>query len=338
MSPVVHLRRRLGAAAAVLGSVLALAGCGSPSGSSPAAGQAKDVTHVEGVSSSVNLDQCGKDTRTIKHDLGSTTITGNPVRVVVLELSFVDALADVGLQPAGIADDNNKSVILPQLLDKVGDYTSVGLRPTPNLQVITSLKPDLIIADTSRHKTIYDQLSKIAPTVSFPSLNGTYQQVLDGEMLVAEAVNRCDPMKARLAQHAQVMNQYKQEVPPGESRKALFAIASDNLFSAQTLASFAPGVLKALGLQPVLGDTEDQAVLHMSLESLVAAKPDIMFVADATAKNLTTDWQKTPLWGQLPAVANHAYFVVDRNLWSRSRGILAGEIMAQQVVKDLYGK
>jgi iron complex transport system substrate-binding protein len=338
MSPAIPLRRRLGATAAVLGSIVALAACGSPSGSSPAAGQAKDVSHVEGVSSNVNLDQCGKDTRTIKHDLGTTTITGNPSRVVVLELSFVDALADVGLQPAGIADDNNKGIMLPQLQDKLGNYTSVGLRPTPNLQVITSLKPDLIIADTSRHKTIYDQLSKIAPTVSFASLNGTYQQVIDSEMLVAEAVNRCDPMKARLAQHAQLMNQYKQAVPAGENRKALFAIASDNQFSAQTISSFAPGVLQALGLPPVVKDTTDQSVLHLTLESLVAAKPDIMFVANASEKNIATDWQKSPLWSQLPAVANHAYFVVDRNLWSRSRGILASESMAQQVVKDLYGK
>lgn len=338
MSPAIPRRRRLGAAAAVLGSIVALAACGSPSGSSPAAGQAKDVNHVDGVSSSVDLDQCGKTTRTIKHDLGTTTITGNPARVVVLELSFVDALVDVGLPPAGIADDNNKSVMLPQLLDKVGGYTSVGLRPTPNLQVITALKPDLIVADTSRDKTIYDQLTKIAPTVSFASLNGTYQQVIDSEMLVAEAVNRCDPMKARLAQHAQLMNQYKQQVPPGENRKALFAIASDNQFSAQTITSFAPGVLQALGLAPAVSDPGGQSVLHLTLESLVAAKPDMMFVANASAKNIATEWQKSPLWGQLPAVANHAYFVVDRNLWSRSRGILAAETMAQQVVKDLYGK
>jgi ABC-type Fe3+-citrate transport system substrate-binding protein len=333
-------RRRFAVAATFATAVLAVSACSpdsSPSGT-PAAGAAKDVhAAAQGVSSEVNLDQCGKDTRTIKHDLGSTTITGNPTKVVVLELSFVDALVNVGLKPVGVADDGNPDVLLPELKDKAGAYTSVGLRATPNLQVITSLHPDLIIADTSRHKPIYDQLSKIAPTVEFPSLNGTYQQVLDSEMLIAEAVNRCDPMKTRLDQHAQIMDGYKKSIPPGESRKALFVVSSDKLFTGQTLSSFAPGVLNELGLKPAITSNAD-SVVHMTLESLVAAKPDVMFVAYTNDKDMAVSWQPTPLWKQLPAVANHQYFEVDRATWSKSRGLLASELVAKAVIKDVYGK
>jgi ABC-type Fe3+-citrate transport system substrate-binding protein len=333
-------RRRFAAASIFAAAVLSASACspGSSSSSTPAAGSAKDVhAAAQGIGSEVNLDQCGKDTRTIKHDLGSTTITGNPTKIVVLELSFVDALVNIDLKPIGVADDGNKDVLLPELRDKAGAYTSVGLRATPNLQVITSLHPDLIVADTSRHKPIYDQLSKIAPTVEFPSLNGTYQQVIDGEMLIAEAANRCDPMKTRLAQHAQIMDGYKKSVPPGESRNALFVVSSDKLFSGQTLTSFAPGVLQELGLKPAITSTTD-ALVHMTLESLVAAKPDIMFVAYTNDKDMAVSWQPTPLWKQLPAVANHQYFEVDRATWSKSRGLLASELVAKAVIEDVYGK
>jgi iron complex transport system substrate-binding protein len=284
----------------------------------------------------VNLAQCGKSTRTIKHDLGTTTINGNPTKVVALELSFVDALVNVGMQPVGVADDGNKNVLLPQLRKEVGNYTSVGLRATPNLQVITSLHPDLIIADTSRDKTIYAQLSKIAPTVVFPSLNGTYQQVVDSEMLIGEAVNRCDQMKTRLADHEKIMDGYKKDVPAGQKQTAIFAVSSDKLFSAQTLTSFAPGVLQQLGLEPAV--TGSDSVVHMTLESLVAAKPDVMFVAYQSKKDMAVQWQSTPLWQQLPAVANHKYFEVDRATWSKSRGLLAAELIAKAVVHDVYGK
>jgi ABC-type Fe3+-citrate transport system substrate-binding protein len=342
MFAITPSRRRFAVATVFTAAVLALTACSpgtsSSPGSAPAAASARDIhAAAPGVSPAVNLDQCGKDTRTIKHDLGTTTVTGNPTKVVVLELSFVDALVNVDLKPLGVADDNNKDVLLPELRDKAGAYTSVGLRATPNLQVITSLHPDLIVADTSRHKAIYDQLSKIAPTVEFASLNGTYQQVIDGEMLIAEAVNRCDPMKARLDQHAQIMDGYKKAVPPGENRKALFVVSSDKLFTGQTLSSFAPGVLNELGLKPAITSDAD-AVVHMTLESLVAAKPDVMFVAYTNDKDMAVSWQPTPLWKQLPAVANHQYFEVDRATWSKSRGLLASELVAKAVVKDVYGK
>jgi iron complex transport system substrate-binding protein len=330
------IRRRLTVASVLAVAALAATACGSPQSSSSTVAVAKNYGAVKGVSSTVNLAQCGKDTRTIRHDLGSTTVQGNPTRVVALELSFVDALTNVGLKPVGVADDGNPKVLLPQLRTAAGHYTSVGLRATPNLQVITALHPDLIIADTSRDKAIYPQLAKIAPTVSFPSLNGTYQQVLDSEMLIAEAVNRCDPMKARLAQHDQIMAGYQKDVPPGEHRTAMFAVSSDKQFSAQTITSFAPGVLQQLGLRPAVSSPD--SVVHMTLESLVAAKPDVMFVAYASKKDMAVQWQSTPLWAQLPAVAGHEYFEVDRPTWSKSRGLLAAELIAKAVVKDVYGK
>src|SRR5262245_15065153 len=106
----------------------ALAACGTAtSSSSPAATAAPTADRAaaaQRVSSSVNLDECGKPTRTIKHDLGTTTITGNPTKVVALEYSFVDALVAVGMSPVCVADDNEPKRIIPALREKVTDYKS----------------------------------------------------------------------------------------------------------------------------------------------------------------------------------------------------------------------
>ena len=40
-------------------------------------------------------------------------------RVVALEYSFVDALAQVGVSPVGVADDNKVDRILPQVREKL---------------------------------------------------------------------------------------------------------------------------------------------------------------------------------------------------------------------------
>jgi len=318
----------------------ALTACGNSS-SSPSTGAAPNADRAaaaEGVSPDVNLEQCGKATRTVKHDLGTTTITGSPTKVVALEYSFVDALVAVGMSPVGVADDNEPKRIIPALRDKVSEYKSVGLRATPNIQVITALKPDLIVADSGRHKAIYAQLSKIAPTIAYASLNGNYQQVLDSEMSTAIALNKCDEMKKRLSEHATLMADLKAKAPAGENRKALFVRASDKGFTGFPPKAYTPGVLSAVGIQPALPDESGDASVSLTLETLVGTNPDIMFIAPNDGPTLRDTWTKSPLWKELPAVKNNATFDVNPNEWSRSRGLIASEVVGQEAVKLLYGK
>ena len=51
-----------------------------------------------------------KDGVEIKHDEGKTKVPKHPKRVVVLEYSFVDALASLDVKPVGIADDKKRNV------------------------------------------------------------------------------------------------------------------------------------------------------------------------------------------------------------------------------------
>lgn len=159
---------------------------------------------VSGCSSSQNNNGSGKseskDSRVIHDEEGKTTVSGTPKRVVVLELSFLDAVHNLGITPVGIADDNKKDMI-KKLVGSSIDYTSVGTRSEPNLEVISSLKPDLIIADAERHKNIYKQLKKIAPTIELKSREATYDETIDSFTTIAKALNKEDEGKEKLAEH-----------------------------------------------------------------------------------------------------------------------------------------
>ncbi|MGB2065612.1 MAG: Fe(3+)-dicitrate ABC transporter substrate-binding protein FecB, partial [Marinomonas gallaica] len=50
---------------------------------------------------------------TVQDSKGTFTLDHTPQRIVVLEFSFADALASVGVAPIGIADDKDKSRVLP---------------------------------------------------------------------------------------------------------------------------------------------------------------------------------------------------------------------------------
>lgn len=112
---------------------------------------------------------------TVEHELGTLELETAPKRIVALEYSFVDALLALGVEPVGMAKDD----IPPYLAAEIADIPSVGSRYELNLEAILAREPDLILADLSRNREIYGQLSKIAPTAVFDSYYGKYGETLE---------------------------------------------------------------------------------------------------------------------------------------------------------------
>ena len=276
--------------------------------------------------------------RTVAHTFGKLVMHGTPKRVVALEYSFVDALLAVGVRPVGVADDNRKERILPQYRTKLGTYTSVGLRSTPNLETISSLHPDLIIADADRHANIYKQLSKIAPTIVLDSLRQAYRPALHAAVVIGQAVNRCGAMIARLKRHRANMEKIARAVPDGEKRSVLFAVSSATGFNEHNSLGYTPSVLAELGLQATEKGKNGEPYHELTLETLFSLNPDVMFIARSGAKTMSDGWKDSPIWQQIDAVKNNRVYEVNSDLWSRWRGISAAEVVAQQAVRLLYGK
>lgn len=283
---------------------------------------------------------CGKTVRQVNHTMGTTTITGTPKRVVALEFSFVDDLGAIGVKPVGIADDNQRTRVIPKVRAEIGNPVSVGLRATPNLETIASLHPDLIIADADRHATILPQLQKIAPTIVLDSLNETFLPQLHAAKVIGLALNKCGLMNRRIKQSKLVMQRIAKAVPKDESRKAFYGVASKTAFNANFANNYVPSILDYLGIGYALdaakkGETPTE---HITLEDVLTINPAMLFVADAQPGSLFQEWKKSPLWATLKATQNKAVYVVNDNLWSRARGIQASELIGQQAVHLLYHK
>ena len=61
---------------------------------------------------------------TVQDERGRFTLDKTPQRIVVLELSFVDALAAVDVSPTGVADDNDPSRILADVRARLKPWQS----------------------------------------------------------------------------------------------------------------------------------------------------------------------------------------------------------------------
>ena len=266
---------------------------------------------------------------TVKDAKGEFTLDKTPSRVVALEYSFVDALAQVGVSPVGVADDNKIDRILPQVREKIAAWQSVGTRSQPSLEVIASLKPDLIIADPSRHTAVFEELKKIAPTVMFDSRHESYQENLETAQKIGDLVGKSSEMKAKINEH----NDYIANIAKNlgvQGKKASFGTSREDKFNIQNDNGYVGSFLTTLGFAPTKLNS-DQAFVEINLEQLVMEKPEYLFIAHYRDESIARKWEAEPLWKAIPAVkANHVYSV-DAGMWARGRGLEASKIMAKQI-------
>ncbi|HAJ5127707.1 TPA: Fe(3+) dicitrate ABC transporter substrate-binding protein FecB, partial [Escherichia coli] len=174
------------------------------------------------------------------------TLEKTPQRIVVLELSFADALAAVDVSPIGIADDNDAKRILPEVRAHLKPWQSVGTRAQPSLEAIAALKPDLIIADSSRHAGVYIALQQIAPVLLLKSRNETYAENLQSAAIIGEMVGKKREMQARLEQHKERMAQWASQLPKGT--RVAFGTSREQQFNLHTQETWTGSVLASLGL------------------------------------------------------------------------------------------
>ena len=266
---------------------------------------------------------------TVKDAKGEFTLDKTPSRIVALEYSFVDALAQVGVSPVGVADDNKVDRILPQVREKIAAWQSVGTRSQPSLEVIASLKPDLIIADPSRHTAVFEELKKIAPTVMFDSRHESYQENLETAQKIGDLVGKSAEMKAKINEH----NDYIANIAKNlgvQGKKASFGTSREDKFNIQNYNGYVGSFLTTLGFAPTKLNS-DQAFVEINLEQLVMEKPEYLFIAHYRDESIARKWEAEPLWKAIPAVkANHVYSV-DADMWARGRGLEASKIMAKQI-------
>ncbi|MCD8915857.1 ABC transporter substrate-binding protein [Staphylococcus simulans] len=293
-------------------------------------------------SSKESDSKSSEDTIAVKNEAGTTKVKKDAKRVVALEYSFVDALAALDVKPVGVADDNKKDRIIKPIREKIGDYESVGTRKQPNLEVISKEKPDLIIADAQRHKGIYKELNKIAPTILLPSFDGDYKENLESFKTIAKALNKEKEGQKRLDEHKKKMDEYSKDITLNKDLAALPAVLTKTDIMAHSDKSYVGQVFNELGFKEALNKDVSKDLpkylegpyLKMTTEQVAKVNPKQMFIMiDEKDKPLLKKQENDKVWQTIDAVKNKRVYTVDRSTWSRSRGLISSEEIAKELVK-----
>lgn len=270
------------------------------------------------------------ETRTIEHAMGSAEVPVDPERVVVLDTGELDSAMALGITPVGAVEAVDGMGLPEYLGDGVRDIELVGSIEEPNLEKIATLEPDLILSNSLRHESIYDQLSQIAPTVFTETTGVTWRENFDKQ---AEALNREDEANRVVADYEESISGLKDgfgAAPPTVSI-VRFTPGDTRIYQKE---SFIGTVLEDAGLpRPEAQDVDEFGLLNVSAEAIPDMAGDVIFTtvygdeADTAKEDITSD----PLWQNLDTVENDRVYEVSDDTWMLGIGYTA----ANEVLEDL---
>ncbi|RAP73876.1 ABC transporter substrate-binding protein [Paenibacillus montanisoli] len=269
---------------------------------------------------------------TVEDATGTVTLTKRPERIITMEFSFADALATLGVQPVGAADDDDPALFMDEVKSKLTNYTSVGSRYEPNIEVISSLQPDLIIVDLVKHKEVMEQLKGIAPLLVLDDYQADYEQMLKNYMIIAKAVGKKAEGQKRLEEHEAKIADAKSKLQSTDL-KVLPAVVNPKGFFAHSDHAYTGSFLAKLGFTDPVKD--ENSYPQLTLEQLVETNPQVLFLMPTEKETIVNQWEANSLWNKIDAVANKKVFTVERRDWSLARGLIGSEKMASDIVNSL---
>jgi iron complex transport system substrate-binding protein len=275
----------LALAAALL--ALAVAACGADDGDGATAGQSDP--------------QAAAPPRMIEHAMGTTQVTGQPQRVVVLDTGELDTALSLGLTPVGAVEAITGDGLPEYLGDRVRDVELVGTIEQPNLEAIAALQPDLILSSKVRHEAIYDQLSQLAPTVFAEEPGVTWKENFD---LHARALGRIDRAEALKQRYDRDIAAFKQAMGErlAETETSVVRSVGDEV-RLYANENFIGTILEDTGL--ARPEAQDKATFSVTAtpENIEALDGDVMFLSRFGDEHpILQTLMEDPRWDRLRAV------------------------------------
>jgi len=275
--------------------------------------------------------------RSVKHAMGTAVIKSQPKRIVVLDSGELDDVTLLGITPVGAVSPHLKSEggFPSYLKDEIKGTVDVGPMTEPNLELIASLKPDLILTSKVRHEKIYPQLNAIAPTVMAETTGypwkanlALYAQALGKESEAKSALTAYEARAAKLGDSIKAKNN---GTMPTVS-VVRFVAGPTRLYEK---ASFSGTVLTDVGLTRPPATAADQMMLEVSAEQVGKADADMVFVttSDDPTKTKETEVQGTSVWKDLPAVKQNRVYNVADETWMSGIGVQAADLMLADIAK-----
>lgn len=274
--------------------------------------------------------------------MGETRISEKPKRVVALDNTFVEAALALEAEVIGFTSYRSIDEKLPAYMGQAAqtyarNAVSVGLLAEPSLEKIAALKPDVILSAKVRHEALYDELSKIAPTVFSETTGATWKENVK---LTGDVLGKDQQAEAVISEYQRRATAIGEAVK--EKRGKLPTVSVVRFMDEPTVRLYQPEsysgvVLSDVGFtrpadQPkaadggIAADISEENISQLDAELIfLCTWKDEKGVAERNQDRFTTN----PLWSKLKGEKVE----VDDVTWMTAVGPLGAHVMLDDLAK-----
>lgn len=286
--------------------------------------------------------ECEEGTIGIEDALGVVCVPEGVENVVALEWSYIENLLAVGVQPVGAADIEGYNAWVKIPLELSEDVVEVGARQAPNLELIMSLEPDLIIVALGRLGDSYEALSAIAPVLVFdayPVDTTHYEEMIETFNAIATAVGHeaeAEIVLEELADYVlEIQELLEEEGRGGETFILAQTYPTGDVATFRLFTSNALGVevLQQIGLENLWTDEPQQyGFTTVDFEAFVDIEDtNFFYIAQEEFNDALT---ASPLWEALPFVQSDRAYWLGGDVWLFG-GPLSMEVLIDTILEAM---
>ncbi len=274
----------------------------------------------ESPTSTVPIESTADTAVSFTDDLGRNVSLERPERVAALIGSFADIWCLAGGKDALVAAANDTWTSFD--LGLGDDVSNLGSITDPNLEILMASEPDLVLAscNTSADVELLDTFEQAGLAVAYFDVQTVddYLRMLD----ICTRLTGCGENYTQYGAEVKALVDAAIERQDGSAPTVLCIRATGSSVKVKGSVDNVLGEMLAdLGCVNV-ADNDDALLENLSLEPIIAADPDYIFVvvqgADPTDAQalLDTTLLSNPAWSGLRAVQEDRFFTLDNSLYN----------------------
>ncbi len=263
----------------------------------------------------------------------AVTVPSGAKRVASVSYFAADVALALGIKPVAttyMVEGRNPDF----LLDYLDDVPQIGQRATPNLELLAQAKPDVIVAMRRYTEGNAAQYQNIAPYLAYNlELFSDSDRSITQLATILGQPERAQQLNADFKKH---IEEFAAQAPKDVHPRFQVMWGGDAPWTFYT-ENMTAAIVTALGGENIAGHNPtphipDNFGLEMSLEAMLAADPEVIFVYDYGPDR---PHESNPIWQMLSAVKNNRVFYVGDE-WVEAHGPIAREMVLREAAHYLY--
>lgn len=248
-------------------------------------------------------------------------------RVIASSVAVVEILDALGVSMVGVP---TSSYDLPA---SAADAERIGNPMSPDMEIIASLEPDVIVSVGSLSSELQQQFETIGAETEFVDLSG-YDGLKEAIVSLGErfgAADKAAEIVAELESKEEEVNERISADSENEGPSVLVVFGANSSFMVASEDTYVGDLVRRVGGVNIIEDAPS-AFSPVDMEYLADKNPDyILFMAHANPEEslaaFKTEFETNEAWQNFDAVVNDKVYALDTGYFGMSANLLAADAM-----------